>query len=123
MVFPETNIKTTYEYFIKNNFGGYLLYDTDKYTGRLKEKPGMDSLERSKQDLFNLWRNYIDYRCHKEDHYDILMELKSIKGIEQMRYFDLIAAGGMALMGAKSSYTDTLNRMENNDYDVSDFLF
>ena len=123
MVYPETNAPTTYEYFIRHNFGGYLLYDKDKYTGKLKEKPGADSLERSKQELFNLWRDYIENRIHKENHLDILNELKTIRGIEQMRYFDLIAAGGMSLMGSRSTYVQDLARMENNDYDYNDFLW
>ena len=122
MVYPETNAPTTYEYFIRHNFGGFLLYDTDKYTNKLKDKPGADSLERSKQELFSLWRDYIEYRGHIEEHSEILNELKNIRGIEQMRHFDLIAAGGMALMGAKSTYVDILDRIENNDYDLSDYV-
>lgn len=121
MVYPETNAPTTYEYFIRHEFGGYLLYDKDKYTNKLKEKPGADSLERSKQQLFTLWRDYIEYRMNKEQHEDIINELKSIRGIEQMRHFDLIAAGGMALMGAKSTYVKDLANMENDDYDLEDF--
>jgi len=122
MVYPETNIRTTYEYFIRHNFGGYLLYDKDKYTNKLKEKPGCDSLERSKQELFSLWRDYVENRIHKEQHMDILNELKTIRGIEQMRHFDLIAAGGMSLMGAKSTYVQDLMRIQNDDYDISDFV-
>lgn len=122
MVFPETNIKTTYEYFIENKFGGYLLYGTDGYSGKLKDKPGMDSLERSKQELFNLWRDYVDFRCHKEQHEDILRELKTIKGIEQMRFFDLVAAGGMALIGAKNTtYVNAMNRLDETDTDLGNF--
>jgi len=122
MVYPETNGPATYEYFIRHNFGGYLLYDFDKYTGMLKPKPGADSLERSKQELFSLWRDYIENRIHKEEHIEIIKELKTIRGIEQMRHFDLVAAGGMALMGARSTYFDVLKRMEDSDYDLSDFV-
>lgn len=120
-MYPETNVINTYEYFMRSGFGGYLLYDIDKYSGRLKDKPGLDSLERSKQDIFALWRDYVDYRIHKEQHPDLLHELKDIQGIEYMRYFDLIAAGGMALMGAKSVYSDLVKRVEDKDYDLSDF--
>jgi hypothetical protein len=123
MVFPETNVPNTYEYFVKHGFGGYLLYDTDKYSGRLKDKPGVDTLERSKQEIFSLWRDYIDYRCHVEEHEDLLRELKTIKELEQMRHFDIIAAGGVALMGAKSSYVETLRRVEDHDYDYNDFIW
>ena len=123
MVYPETNVVTTYEYFVKHGFGGYLLYDVDKYTGKIKDKPGVDSLERSKQEIFSLWRDYVDYRCHKEQHEDLLRELKDIQGMEYMRHFDLVAAGGVALLGAKSPYVETLKRVEDRDYDLKDFLW
>jgi len=122
MIFPETNVPSTYEYIVRHGFGGYLLYDVDKYTGMFKTKPGVDSLERSKQDLFGLLRDYIDYRCHKEEHADFLMECKNIKGMEEMRHYDLLASVGMALMGSRSSYIDTLKRTEESDYDLDDFL-
>lgn len=123
MVYPETNVSHTYEYFIRNKFGGYLLYDIDKYTGKIKDKPGMDSLERSKKDLFDLWRDYVELRCHKEQHANILTEVKNIKRPEDMRYNDLFAAGGLALMGAKSRYPEMINITENKDYDLQDFLW
>lgn len=122
MVYPEVNLTTTYEYFIRHRFGGYLLYDIDKYTGRFKDKPGWDSEVRSKQDLFTLLRDYISTRCHKEEHIDLLRELKEIRGIEEMRHYDLLASAAGALLGAKSSYVDVLKRMENADYDLDDFL-
>ena len=122
MVYPEVNLTTTYEYFIRHRFGGYLLYDIDKYTGRFKDKPGWDSEVRSKKDLFTLLREYISTRCHKEEHVDLLRELKEIRGIEEMRHYDLLASAAGALLGAKSSYVDVLKRMENADYDLDDFL-
>ena len=121
MVYPETNLSVTYEYFVRMGFGGYLLYDTDKYTGMLKPKPGMDSLERSKQDLFSALRDYIDFRCHKEQHVDFLRECKEIRGIEMMRHYDLLAACGLALMGSKSTYSQRIKGIQDNDYDLDQF--
>lgn len=122
LMYPESNIPNTYEYFIKRGYGAYLIYDTDKYTGKLKLKPGVDSLERSKQEIFTLWRNYINFRGHKEQHVDLLKELKNIQGIELMRFFDLIAAGGMALLGAKSSYSKKIGGMNTDELDLSDYF-
>ena len=123
MVFPEVNVVNTYEYFIKKGFGAFLLYDTDKVTGVIKPKPGMDSLERSKRDLFNMLRDYIDYRCHVEEHSDLLHELKAIKAPEEMRFYDILVSAGVALMGAKSSYISAIGRMEDKEYDLNDFLW
>lgn len=122
MCYPEMNISNTYEFFVKRGYGGYLLYDINKYTGRIKDKPGIDTLERSKQEIFAAWRDYISHRAHVEEHVELLMELKNITGMEYMRFFDLVAAGGVALIGAKSSYVDTINRVNDNDYDLSDFI-
>lgn len=121
MVFPEINIPTTYEYFIKHKFGGYLLYDIDKYTNRFKDKPGVHQNEATKQHLFALLRDYIEDRCHQEDFMEFLQECKEIKGMEEMRYYDRLTAHGMALMGANSTYVNTMKNLESKDYDVSDF--
>ena len=123
LIYPETNVSHTYEYIIKKGFGAYLLFDIDKFTGKMKDKPGIDSLERSKQDLFNALIDYIDFRSHKEQHLDFLLECKNIGNIDQMRFFDLVAASGVALLGAKSSYADRLSKMENNNHDLQDFLW
>lgn len=122
-IYPETNIPATYEYVVRHRFGGYLLYDIDKYTGRVKDKPGVDSLERSKQEMFALWRDYIENRSCVEQHMELLKELKDIRGMEEMRHYDLLAAGGVALLGAKSAYTDILKRIEDFDYDYNDFIW
>ena len=122
MVYPETNVPTTYEYFIRHKFGGYLIYDIDA-NGKMKDKPGSDTLDSNKQEIFTLWRDYIDFRCHKEDHVDLLMELKTIRRTDQMRHFDLLVAGGMALKGAKSPYSGIISRVEEHDYDYNDFIW
>jgi len=97
MVFPEVNVETTYEYFIRKGYGGYLLYSIDTYTGQLKAKPGVSSLESSKQELFSLLRDYIAYRTPKEEHADFLRECKEITDISMMRHFDLLTACGKFL--------------------------
>ncbi len=121
MVYPETNEPTTYEYFIRNKFGGYLLYDVDILTGKLKEKPGVHNLEGSKMTLFNLLRDYIAGRGHKENFYPFLQECKDIRGMEEMRSYDRLAAHGLALMGAKSQYAD-LMKGSDETYDFEDYV-
>ena len=121
MVYPEVNEPTTYEYFIRNNFGGYLLYDLDPITGRIKEKPGVFNLEGSKHTLFNLLRDYIAGRGMQEDFYPFLQECKDIRGMEEMRSYDRLAAHGLALMGAKSQYTNLI-KGEETTYEEEDYI-
>jgi len=40
MVYMESNIKRGWEYFIDRGYGGYLMYEVDRVTGKKKEKPG-----------------------------------------------------------------------------------
>jgi len=121
MVYPETNEPTTYEYFIRNGFGGYLLYDLEIGTGKVKEKPGVFNLEGSKHTLFNLLRDYIAGRGMHEDFYPFLQECKDIRGMEEMRSYDRLAAHGLALMGAKSQYTSLIKTEETN-YEEEDYI-
>lgn len=121
-VYPEQNITSVYEYFIKMKYGGYLLYDVDKWTGDYKKKPGVDSLERSKQELFSLLRDYIDHRCHVEPFADFLQECKDITGIEMMRNYDRLAAHGIALMGSKSVTLDDMRKNISPNYNIEDYI-
>jgi len=122
LVFPETNVPSTYEYFIRKNAGGYLLYDIDKFTGQYKKKPGIDSLERSKQDLFARLRDYIENHCNREGFASFLTECKTIRGMEQMRHFDRLTAHGMCLLGANSTYLDDIKKIGESSNNLEDYI-
>lgn len=71
--------------------------------------------------LFNLLRDYIAGRGHKENFYPFLQECKDIRGMEEMRWYDRLAAHGLALMGAKSQYAD-LMKGSDETYDFEDYV-
>lgn len=102
MVYPENNVETTFEYFIRHGFGGYLLYDIDPISGQMKDKPGVFNLETSKLRLFSLLRDYLHFHSHKEEFFEFLKECKDIRGMEEMRMYDRLTAHGMALMAEQS---------------------
>jgi hypothetical protein len=123
MVYLETNVTTTYEYFVRKEFGAYLLHDVDKFTGKYKEKAGVDSLERSKQDLFLLLKDYIYYRSHIEPFASFLRECKDIRGMEEMRSYDRLTAHGIALMGAKSATWEDMKKQKGEKgYDLNNYI-
>lgn len=99
-----------------------MLYDVDKFTGQYKKKPGVDSLERSKQDLFSMLRDYIEKHSEREDFASFLTECKTIRGVEQMRHFDRLTAHGMCLLGAKSTYIDDIKNMNNYSNNLEDYM-
>lgn len=124
MVYPESNVETTWAYFLQKGFGGYLLYDTDPVTGRMKDKPGVFNLESSKIKLFSLLRDHLFFHCHKEEFYDFLKECKDIRGMEEMRMYDRLTSHGVALMGEQSliPYRIAAAGTDAGDEDLKNFM-
>ena len=122
MVYPETNIGTIHEYFIKNKFAGYLIYDIDQYTGQKKKTPGVVQVEGSKQKLFALTKEYLEFRSHIECHASYLTECQLIKGLEQMTHFDRFTSHGLSLLGAQSLYPSRATNNDEQAVDMGNFL-
>jgi hypothetical protein len=102
MVYPETNAGTLWEFFLDHNYDGYLLFDIDPVTGKYKTRPGVYQLEKSKEEMWTEFQNFIAYRGHKEKHASILIEIAKLKRFEDLTQLDLAAAAGCALLGSKS---------------------
>lgn len=102
-LYAESNkADSLFEYFIREGYGGYFLYDIDPITGKRKNKPGFFSLEASKNDLFGQTKDFIEYRCHQEKFLSYLIELRDTKGVEDMRHRDRMTAHGGCLMGLRA---------------------
>ena len=104
MVYPEGNIGNIEEYFIRNKFGGYLIYDINPATGQKKANAGVQNIDTSKQKIFALTKEYLDYRCHLECHSSYLIECLQIRGLEEMTVYDRFSSHGLALLGLQSLY-------------------
>jgi hypothetical protein len=100
-VYPERNATNTWEYFIRNGFGGYLKYDINMSTGQPNPKPGYWLGEGGKDELFKQINDYLERNAFRERHIKVLLEAKDIRGPEQLKNFDLLAAVGGALLGAR----------------------
>lgn len=118
-IFPENNVNEFWAYFIRNGFGQYLLYDTDIRTGKLKEKPGHFTSTETKVAYFQEVKDYVEFRIHKENHDDIIQEIKDIKGLEDMTHRDLFTATAMALMGSKTRTRQIRDVMFNTTVNFS----
>jgi hypothetical protein len=95
------------EFFLREGFGGYFLYDVDPVTGKRKNKPGFFSLESTKNELFGQTKDYIEYRCHQEKFMSYLVELRDTRGVEDMRNRDRMTAHGGCLLGLRALRTST----------------
>ena len=113
-VYPEVNIKNTWEFFIKKGYGGYLKYDINLSTGKPNEKPGYWVGAGTKDEMFQLLHDYLDRNSFRERHLPLLREAKNIRGPEYLKNFDLLAASGAALMGARDM-SPTLKVMDNSN--------
>lgn len=117
MINPETNLESTFEYILKQGYGGYLNYAVDTVTGKRANKPGTYSGEGTKQKMFSLTKTYIEYHGKKIKHIKLLKQLKGITSIEEMTKYDLVAAFNMAMMGLDSPYAEIRSGYERNKED------
>jgi len=104
LMYPEQNIDEVEKHFVRRGYAGYLLYDMDWKTGRLKTKPGFFSTIDVKKKIFNLIANNIALHGSRCMHADYLEECMQIKGLDDMTRFDLFTAVGGTLLAEDSSY-------------------
>ena len=118
MCFPEVNIKVVWKKFLEWGYGGFLKYDIDKNTMKGKDYPGVNQLDRSKQEGFNLLRTHIALHGHREMHEDLITEWRNIQRIEDMNSYDLLAASLCALLGEQSIHAKLEERDNEDLYDL-----
>jgi hypothetical protein len=99
--YPERNATATWEYFLRRGYGGYLKYDRDPSSGKPNDKPGYWMGKDGKSNMFVEIHDYLQKNCHREKHASFLMECKQIRGPEELKNYDRLAAHGAALMGAR----------------------
>lgn len=113
----EINVDAIWEHFEKRNYGGYLYYQVDKKTGKYKKTPGIYTGTDAREEIFREYHSYIERHGYREVHDDLLRECLEIE--DDMGDYDLFAAGGMALIGAKSQHT---NQEIKDTVDIGDYI-
>jgi len=109
-MFPEMNEEMVYKYFRSTKYVGllgYLYVD-----GKKKELPGVYTHNTNKPIGFKLWKIKIEKNIRHELHRDILQELSEIESLDDMRDYDLFAAGTCVLIAMYYS-TDGLANAVN----------
>jgi len=112
MLYVERNKTGVWQYFVDKGYGGYLMYEIDRATGKTAEKPGFATYERVKNDLFSSTKDYIRFRGHREEHASYLQECKNIKGMEQMNKFDRFVAHAGCLLGSRQNFYNLQREMK-----------
>lgn len=118
MVYPEANINIVHKKFREWGYDGYLKFDVSD-DGRMKDYPGAKLGTQIKQEGFTSVRSFIEYRCHKVSHYQLLNEFKNITNQEELPEYDMLAAFICALLGEKSRYTQVLKRINADKIDIT----
>jgi hypothetical protein len=121
MIYPEQNVDAMVPYLYKMGFAGYCLYDIGM-DGKQKPLPGRYNATETNQDMIREAKDYINFRGHVECHDDLLREMKSLRGIEDVTHKDIFAAFGMALLGSKSRYREILSMGDGDSFAI-DGLF
>jgi hypothetical protein len=121
MIYPEQNVDAFVPYIYKMGFAGYCMYDIG-LDGRQKPLPGRYNATETNQNMIRAVKDYIEFRGHVECHDDLLREIKSLRGIEDVTHKDVFAAFGMALLGSQSRYREIIS-MGSGDSFAIDGLF
>lgn len=121
MMYPEQNVDAFIPYIYKRGYAGYFLFDIG-LDGKQKPLPGRYNATETNQDMIREAKDYIEYRGHIECHDDLLREVKSLRGVEDVTHKDIFAAFGMALLGSKSRYREIISEGEGDALEI-DGLF
>lgn len=106
-MYPETNVEFVRKWFEDHGCGGMLVHQYKN--GKYDSIGGIDANERVKQKIFQLYQSQVERHCHRECHAQLLTEILSIKGVDDMTNWDLFAAGGYAMIGA-DNYLGDVNK-------------
>lgn len=119
MMYPEQNVEAFIAHVYKRGYGGYFLFDMG-IDGKLKPLPGKWTGTETQQDIVREYKDYIENHGHRENHDDLLLEIKNFQGVESFTKLDLKTAFGYALLGSKSRYREILSNMGNSpEFDLT----
>jgi hypothetical protein len=122
MAFPETNLAIVVKHFIKRGYAGYLKYYIDENTKRMPNMPGAYAGTANKEELMSSIGKWINYHAHRCLHEDLLVQMKQIRGSEEMTKYDLIAAAGWALYSLDSYHGQDVVENSSIDIDLEDYI-
>lgn len=122
MMFPEIDIPSIWDHFIRRGYDGYLKYQRMP-DGRFRKTPGYN-MRSNNQRIMQLHQFYISKFIQLERHIEVLKEAKNIKGIEDITNYDLFAAVGGSYLGSETDYSNYFDEEDGEDTgpDISDFF-
>jgi hypothetical protein len=118
LVSTERNVAHVITKFREWGYEGYLLYNIDPLTGLRDKVAGFRTDKALLEKIFSKYADYVKNYARRENHVEILEEIRDTDSFEEMTNHDLFAAGGMALLGAESGYIDMRSGEDEGDIGV-----
>lgn len=118
-MFPENNLDTIEKHFLKRNYAGYLLYETN-VSGDDKPKAGFYANVNNKQKMFNLSIQYVLLYAKIIPDVTYLKQCLRIGNLDDTRKNDLFVAVGGCLLAEQLDVMD-YETEENTDNSAIDF--
>jgi hypothetical protein len=113
MVVSERNVGHLITYFKANNATAFLLPMFNHVRGEFEKVVGVWTDNATKERIFSKYGDYVNNVGHRARHLELLEEIGDAQSFEDMTDLDLFAAGGMALLGAESKFTELMKRNED----------
>lgn len=99
MCYPENNVNHVEMGFRRLGYAGYLLYGYDKKTNKVNKVPGFNANYKTKPELFNRVRDWVQGHGERCDHPRILEQVSEIRGLDDMTNYDLFTSVAGCLYG------------------------
>lgn len=116
LVYAEANLSSIQEFFVRNGYYGYLLFDINEETGAKKSNSGFNTAGPSiKSKMFTLVDTFINLHGHKCNHVDILEEFLTIKNFDDTKNKDLFIAAAGCLLGAANRYPSVVKKFVSDE--------
>ena len=120
-MFPEINIPLIWNYFVKRGYAPYLLYELMP-NGQLKTTPGFFAKGPYQQKIFQKHQQYIENHVNRQRHIEILEEAKSIKGVEELKDYDLFVSTGGSYIADEVAYIEDIEKRKSTKTDLGIYI-
>jgi len=104
MIYPERNKTNVIDHIIRRGYGGYLLYDYDRNTGKPKPSPGWWNKDELVEDAIRWLAAEIVNNVKRCYHIDLLHEYMEFGGRQYLTDYDMVASKLGTVIGKRNMY-------------------
>jgi hypothetical protein len=113
MCYPERNKTNVIDHFRRRGYGGYLLYDVDRITGKPRPEPGWWNKNELVDSAIRWLQDDVVKNISRSFHPDLLKEYLEFGGRTYLTDFDLVASKLGTLIAEKNPYYSMVKSYSN----------